>query len=325
MTVMTHRLRGRTSKLRCVHATHNSRPLTPRLHDAIQIWQRFVDYSCTEASRDQALPQKDQRAYERTCNKHGLAVMRTDSTRLHVGGAFAPTRGVSVPARDFAQYSRSEHRYGVAHRPRGFDTVIRWFGYDLQNGLNASARREVIDIRQNNSWCDSETLCSKSKPRCCTCVGGARLVSHTRRGWQADGGRCKCNEHYRSPAHTLGRYQYDGFLNCGRRAPPRLELLQGATLGGTSPFHPKANLDIAVESMCSGKLRRRSVANLKALGGVRGDFEQARRASGCAWFRFRWPPPRARTKHVVAPIDLALRSSNRPVAANVPNDSNTST
>ena len=131
---------------------------------------RFVDYSCTEASSDQSLRPQDKGAYERTCKKHGLAVMRTDSTRLHVGGTFAATRGVSLPAQEFAQFSRSERRYGVSHRPRGFDTVIRWFGYDLQNGLNASGRRELIDILQNNSWCRGETSCRKGKPRCCSCM-----------------------------------------------------------------------------------------------------------------------------------------------------------
>ena len=258
---------------------------------------RHVDYSCTEPLASQAVPVAEQQRYAEACRRHGLAVMRTDWHTLRLDGEHNATQGTRLPRSSFAQYTNSEHKYGIDHRRHhALDSVVRWFGYDLENGLGPSARRELINIRQNDSACGGARFCHGK--RCCACVGGSTLEHYTRNGWVARGGPCGCSERFRLPRRAMGKYPFEGFLNCGSSGHPKLRMLLGTTLGGASPFDEEADLAIEVEASCQGELRQFTVPNLQHLAGKGGDFERARRARNCDWTRFKWPPARVLRERV---------------------------
>ena len=166
-----------------------------------------------------------------------------------------PLNGAKLPQLRMA--ANRDMEYGRLFRKYGLDTVIRYFGLDVEvHGLGLGARREVTDLRQGDTSCAGDarhqatqhisTDCPTRPQRCCSCVGGRTLTEHTRSGWAAQGKRaCECDEAFRLRVPGV---TFSGYLNCGRDAPPYLERLM--KLDGASPFEGDFPNEVDVEAWC---------------------------------------------------------------------------
>mmetsp|Transcript_39272 Transcript_39272/g.65176 ORF Transcript_39272/g.65176 Transcript_39272/m.65176 type:complete len:365 (+) Transcript_39272:34-1128(+) len=229
---------------------------------------RTLDYSCTMRANDQHWGNISHRnAYMRTCRDYGL---------------------IQKGEGRYSWLPRSDYLFGSFHRPMGLHTIQRWSTFDVGKGLSSSSRREVVDTAQRDATCGTQPgRCRRT--RCCTCVGGP--VSERRRhGWAAfNQSGCACDEFFRI---RVAGYRHDGFLNCGRAAPPNLESLMRSPLGGWNPFAKREGIRLQVEALCNGSVQTYSVPSLAAFSSVRGlsGMFPKPKPLGCTWVRFLWPP-----------------------------------